>query len=188
MRKRSPVPADDCQTFYIGDTGISEDPLETSLDEYSAEYFGEAAFRRIDDAHCGVENDFGQEVDAPCVSGDKASAINRALHITGDRGCDTVQASDAAVCRAQGGEMSANIRALDVDAAVCRAEGEEGVVAAVLSQSGTDSYRGDIGLKLMHDIGEILGQSGSQSDSKLLHSCYHAVFLKAIFVECARLL
>ena len=41
MRRRVPVPADDCQAFYIGDTGITEDPLEIILDEYSADYLGE---------------------------------------------------------------------------------------------------------------------------------------------------
>ena len=85
----------------------------------------ENCLRRIDDAHCGVENDFGQEAAASCVSGEKVSANIRHLNITGDRGRDTVQASDAAVCRAQGEEMSANIRALDFDASVCRADGEE---------------------------------------------------------------
>ena len=39
----------------------------------------------IDDAHCGVENDLGQEVDASCVSGEEVPAINRESDYIGDK-------------------------------------------------------------------------------------------------------
>lgn len=62
MRRKIPVPSGVYQAFYIGDTGITEERLDTFTDEYSADFFGEAASRVVDDAFCGVGSDIGLEV------------------------------------------------------------------------------------------------------------------------------
>ena len=84
MRRKSPMPPGACQAFYMGEADNIEDPLEATIEEYSAYFFGENAFGVVDDACCCVENDSGQEVDA--ISGvcvEEIAAVNRA---TGDRG------------------------------------------------------------------------------------------------------
>ena len=54
MRRKIPVPSGVCQAFYIGDAGNTEDLLGTFIDEYSADFFGEAASGVVDDAYRGV--------------------------------------------------------------------------------------------------------------------------------------
>ena len=85
MRRKIPVPSGVCQAFYIGDTGISEDLLDTFMDEYSAGFFGEAASRVVDDAFYGVGSDIGLEVDALSgANGEEVIADNRETNNFGE--------------------------------------------------------------------------------------------------------